>query len=633
MKTTEHKYKKLDEISHVLARPGRYIGSISQHTADTYIMNTSTKSMELSSITWCPGFIKLFDEVITNSVDFSKTTEGAHLDTIKVNIDKDSGLISVWDNGGITVTKHKEYDQYIPEMIFELRAGSNFDDTEVSHGAGQNGEGAALTNIFSTQFIVETADGINAFKQIHSNNSRNKDIPIVTKSRGQFTKISYLTEFSRFNQEVMADGDYVKLIKRVYDIVGCNPKIKMFLNDTPIHIKSFEDYIKLYTADYVFDSNDNWRVGISKSNGSFSHVSFVNSTETVIGGFHISYIADQIIVKLREYIKKKHKIDVKPSEIKNHLNLFIDCTIDKPRYSSQTKEDLITEIKSFGTSFEVNDKFIAKIIKSDIVDTILDWAMNKAEAAMRAELRKLNKDADKANPNRVPKFEDAIEQKQRERTILMLLEGDSAAKPLLAIRGSLQYGRYIGIFPLKGKPLNVSGITAKKLLENQEFQNLLIITGLKIGEKVTSTKQLRFGKIVMFTDQDLDGTHIRGLMLNNLYTFWPELFTLGMVYSYRTPLIKATCGKDVFKFYNEEDFIEWSKNTTKKYTSKWYKGLGTSTDTEFKECFEDMENNMIRYEIQDEQDIESIKLAFSKEKGQTDKRKAWLNLITPQNEG
>jgi DNA topoisomerase-2 len=248
-------------------------------------------------------------------------------------------------------------------------------------------------------------------------------------------------------------------------------------------------------------------------------------------------------------------------------------------------------------------------------------------------LRKLNKDADKANPNRVPKFEDAIEQKQRERTILMLLEGDSAAKPLLAIRGSLQYGRYIGIFPLKGKPLNVSGITAKKLLENQEFQNLLIITGLKIGEKVTSTKQLRFGKIVMFTDQDLDGTHIRGLMLNNLYTFWPELFTLGMVYSYRTPLIKATCGKDVFKFYNEEDFIEWSKNTTKKYTSKWYKGLGTSTDTEFKECFEDMENNMIRYEIQDEQDIESIKLAFSKEKGQTDKRKAWLNLITPQNEG
>jgi DNA topoisomerase-2 len=314
------KFKKLDEISHVLLRPGRYIGSINPHTAVSYTIADDKHKMISDELTWCPALLKIFDEIISNSVDYSKTDSGTHLDTIKVNVDKTTGAISVYDNGGIVVVKHPEHDQYIPEMIFELRAGSNFNDDEDSTLTGQNGEGAALTSIFSTSFIVDTADGKNKFLQTHTNNSRDKTTPIIKKSKEHYTKITFIPDYPKLNLENLSDGDFRKIEKRVYDVAGCNPQLKIYFNDKKIDIKNFEDYIKMYVDEYIYDQNDNWKVGISKSDGGFSHVSFVNSTETTIGGLHVSYIADQIIFKLREFIEKKHKIQIKPSEIKNHLN-------------------------------------------------------------------------------------------------------------------------------------------------------------------------------------------------------------------------------------------------------------------------------------------------------------------------
>src|SRR5271157_2850360 len=157
-KSVEQKFKKLSEVEHCLLRPGRYIGAITPHTEDTFVYAKPLESMRKGpgpfvekrmvkqSVTYNPGFIKLFDEIISNSVDFSKTPEGKHLDIIRVEVDRQKGEISVYDNGGIPVVKHKEYNQWVPEMIFELRAGSNFDDDDQAMLTGQNGEGAALTN-------------------------------------------------------------------------------------------------------------------------------------------------------------------------------------------------------------------------------------------------------------------------------------------------------------------------------------------------------------------------------------------------------------------------------------------------------------------------------------------------------
>lgn len=632
IKTVEEKFKKLDEISHVLLRPGRYIGSINPHTATTWVVGKKPRNPDESldlvqamvqeEITWCPALLKIFDEVISNSVDFSKTVEGKHVTTIKAEINRETGELSVYDDGGIIVKKHAEYDQYVPEMIFELRSGSNFDDDDDSVLTGQNGEGAALTSIFSKSFNVETCDGKKKFVQTHLENSRKKTEPKVTDSNKHYTKITFIPDYEKFGLQGLDEGNYQRLVKRVYDVAGCNPKLKVYLNGEQIKIKSFEDYIKLYTDEFVFEENAHWKVGVGHSGDGFCHVSFVNGTETLIGGNHINYISDQITDRLREHFKKKHKVEVKPADIRQHLMLFIDATIIKPRYSSQTKEDLITERKDFGTTFEVTDKMIAKLIKSPVIQSVLDWVQMKEDAAKRAEERKLNKDLDKANLRKITKFTDATEKEKRDQCMLFICEGDSASNAILSARTPL-----IGCYPLKGKPINVMGTDTKKLMENKEFVELLAITGLKIGKKVSDISELRFGKIVSCTDADADGQHIFGLLSALIKKFWPELLEMGIFHKFVTPIMKVQIGKTEKLFYSLPEFQKWAEdNKDKRYTVRYLKGLGSSSAKDFENYFNNMDKHLVQIQVQDASDFDIIDLVFGKESGAADKRKEWLQL-------
>lgn len=625
MQSIEQKYQKLDEISHVLLRPSRYLGSTVPHTGVSWICDDVSKiKFTKREITWCPAFLKIFDEIISNSVDFSKKPEGKHLDTIKVDFDVETGEISVYDNGGIVVVKHKEHDQYIPEMIFELRSGSNFDDSIESTVSGTHGEGSSLTRIFSKYFFVSTADGKNRFEQTHSNNGRDRTPPNVRPSTNNFTKISFIPDYDRFGMTTInSDDNYSKLVKRVIDVAACNPNLKVYLNGNRIKIGSFEDYVKMYVDEYVFDSNDDWKVAVAKSDDGFSHVSFVNGTETTTGGQHVSYVVDQIVNLLREYFKKKHKIDVKPSEIKNHLALFVSSTIVRPKFSSQTKEDMITEVRNFGTSFDITDKFINKLVKSSIIQSILDWVYAKETAQKNAELRKLNKDLDKTNLRKIVKFTDASNKNDRKNCMLAICEGDSAANAVLSARTEM-----IGCYPLKGKPINAMGATAKDLLANKEFVDLMLVTGLKIGQRVNSLNDLRFGKIVMMTDADPDGAgHIQGLLCAMLKKFWPELFSLGAVYRFTTPIAKIEVDKKELYFYSLDEFNKWvDTNKSKKFTSRYLKGLGSSTAKDFKKYFENMDKHLVQITIDDVSDLEIVDLVFGKEAGAADKRKVWLDL-------
>ena len=622
-KTVEEKFKKLDEISHVLCRPGRYLGAITPHTAETWCIDTQSNKMVRKEITWIPALLKIFDEIISNSVDFSKTPEGSHLSKIKVDIDKQTGAITVFDDGGIVVHKHAEHDQWIPELIFELRAGSNFNDEDDSTLTGQNGEGAALTTIFSTEFRVKTADGKNQFDQTHFENSRKKTEPKIRASANRFTEITFTPDYEKFGLTGLDDGNYEKIIKRIYDIAGCNPKLKVYINGSWIKIKDFEDYVSMYTADYVYEATNEWKIAIAPALDGFSHVSFVNTTETQIGGAHINYIKDQIVVKLKEHFKKKHKVDIRPSDISNHFMLFIDATINKPRYSSQTKDELITEIKAFGTTIEISDKFIRKVLTTSIVQSILDWIAAKEEADRRAKERQLNKSA-KSDPKNVEKFIDATTKNRRE-AILYLTEGDSASGGIKNARDS----KTMGLFPLRGKPINAYEIDIKKLLENEEFANILKITGLQIGVTVKSIDDLRFGTIVLMSDQDVDGFSIRGLLMAMFNRFWPELFDMGVIKVFNTPLAKVKVGKQTLVFYSMDELNSWrEKNTDKNFITKYYKGLGTSNLSEWKEYLarDSLEKNMNTIVKKSKDDDEMLKLLFSKGPGMTDKRKEWLNI-------
>ena len=572
----DKKYQKLDDISHVIARPGMYIGSIKPHTATKWVLDND--KMVQQELTYNPGFLKIFDEIITNSVDESKRT-GSKLTTVKVTI-KDN-TISIWDNGGIPVVKHTEHNEWIPEMIFSnLKSGSNFDDTEERSWAGTNGVGSTLTNIYSNEFIISTCDGKNHFYQTYKNNMRDRVDAIIKKSKSAHTEITFKPDFEKFGLDGI-DEDHFKMIqKRIYDLAACNTHLKIYFNDNLVNLNSFEDYIKLYVTEYFYETNKDktWSIAIALSENGFQQISFANSTETYDGGTHVDYIMNQIVVELREFFVKKHKVDIKPSELKSHMFLFLDSTVINPSFSSQTKEKLITEVKDFGCSFEVSKKLTQLILKSEIVNSILDWIQQKKSADDNKLQRELNK---KLSKIKVEKLIDA-KGKDRWKCSLGLFEGDSASGAFRKYRSP----ETMGAFSLKGKFINVSEITNQKLIQNTEAVNLMAAIGLKLGQQI-ELKHLRYGKILFYTDADVDGNSISALLINFFYKYWPEIFDRGMIYKVETPIVVAVPKSKKIKkilFYTQTEYNEWAdKNDLKNFEIKYKKGLAALVDDEYQD--------------------------------------------------
>jgi len=573
------KYKKLTDIEHVLLRPGMYVGSIKHRTDDISIYDEGRFKTE--SITYNPAFLKIFDEIVSNSVDEHRR-HPKKLNELNVLVNPDKGAILVKDNGGIIVDKHPEHNEWIPELIFSnLKAGSNFDDSEERLVAGTNGVGSTLTNIFSRVFRVKTCDGKKEFSQKFVDNMTDREEPEVVKakSRKGYTEIAFMPDFERFEMETIDEDHMMMLQKRVIDLAACNPKLKVTFNNEDHSFKSFEEYCKLYAEDVIYVEGDRWKIGIAPSNGSMQQVSFVNSVETSDGGTHVDYIANQIVVHLRELIKKKHKIDVRPQEIKNHMFLFVQADIVNPIFSSQTKEKLITEHKQFGSSFEFAPATIKKIAASEIVERILDWAQQKAIAEEKKELRKLNRTLDKA---KILKLIDAKARTRRQDCTLAIFEGDSASSAFRKYRNP----KTQGAFPLRGKFINVSGLSPLKVVKNKEVTSLLGAIGLKLGEEA---KNLRYGKVLIYSDADPDGDSIAGLLINFFGRYWPEMFEQEMICRVVTPIVVAKKGKQKKSFYTNEEFEDWvsDRSKIKGWEIEYKKGLAALEDEEYKEIIQD----------------------------------------------
>ena len=458
----EKKYKKLDDISHILHRSGMYVGSIKPHTSKKWIL--SGDKFIQKNITFNPAFLKIFDEIIVNSVDESKRT-GSKLNIIKVNIT--SNTISVWDNGGIDVVVHKEYNEWIPEMIFSsLKAGSNFSDDEMRTTSGLNGIGSVLTNVFSSKFTISTCDGKKSFLQTFSNNMRERDEPTIKKSKTNHTQIIYLPDYEKFGMTELDESHFKLIQKRVIDIAGCNPNLQVFFNGDIIDIKSFEDYMNLYKESSIYQTNkeNTWSFGITNSEEGFQQVSFVNSTDTYDGGTHLDFITNQIISKIRDFIKKKWKTDIKPSDIKNHIFIFLNSTIINPAFSSQTKEKLITEVKDFGFDFEISDKTMNLILKSDIISSISDWLEKKKVADDNKLTRQLNKQISNV---KVDKLIDA-KGKDRWKCSLGIYEGDCLEENTLV--RVLREGELLDV---RIKNINIGDLV---ITHNNKFQEVSALT-------------------------------------------------------------------------------------------------------------------------------------------------------------
>lgn len=613
-KKVEQIYRKLSEVEHVLLRPARYLGTTEVTQSRTYLIHND--KVVWSNEAYSPAFLKLFDEIISNSADFSKRPEGKHLNKIQVEVDRDTGLISVYDNGGIPVVKHKEYDQYIPDMIFgELRSGSNFDDEADSTSTGQNGEGSTLTNIFSKQFTVDTADGKNRFVCTYHDNMTHKDIPKVSKCSKSYTKISYIPDYERIGM-TLDDSHYAMLVRRTYEIAATNPHLTVSFNGTNIKCKSFKDFCAMFSDNAVSFGNERFQVSVFHSKEGFQHLSFINSTNVRQGGTHIDYVMNQIIGGVREHVKKKTKQDLKPSDIKNHFFLMVNATLNNPRYGEQTKENLTTPPKDYGATLEVDAKTLQKIIKSDIVSELIEWAENKQKLEELAALKKKNKDLDRGKSLRdITKYEPATS-KNRGKCVLFIAEGDSAAKPLQSARNP----EFHGIFPLKGKPMNVRERKLKDLLENEELNALMQIIGLQFGVEPLIS-ELRYKQLIISTDQDLDGFHLCGLVINMFHHLWPELVKKGFLVKMETPIVRVTQNKKEIDFMSLQEFEEWKTKQTKPFQSHYLKGLG-SNDTKYLKQYMFDEKYLIPITLEDADDVNALNIAFDKSKA--DERKAYI---------
>ena len=644
--TIEEQYQKVTQYEHILKRPDSYIGSIEFQKEKLWVYNSETEQLEFRDVKYVPGLFKIFDEILVNAADNYQNDKS--MKYIKVEIDRKNNRIKVKNGGkGIPIEIHKKYKMYVPQLIFgNLLTSSNYNDDVKKVTGGRNGYGAKLTNIYSKTFIVETADestGKKYYQKFYDNMLKFNEPIIEDYSKEDFTCITFEPDLPRFGMTELDDDIVALFEKRVFDMAGVTPKtVSVYLNGKKLKVKNFEDYIRMYLEaskeedemdpPIVYESpHERWEVGMSLSESQFQQVSFVNAISTTKGGKHVDYCVDKIIKVIMEKIAKKDKnLNIKPQHIKQHLWIFVNCLIENPVFSSQTKETLTSKKEDFGSEFEFSDTFLKNVIKTNIVERCLRYAKTREE---EKNLRKLNSGTKKtARLIGIEKLDDAnwAGTKNSSKCTLILTEGDSAKS--LAMAGIEVVGRdAFGCFPLRGKLLNVRECSTHKILKNQEIQYLMKILGIKIGETYTDVKNLRYGSILIMTDQDVDGSHIKGLIINFIHTFWPSLIKLnGFMRQFITPILKASKGKEVKSFYTIPEYEKWVKslhNNTKGWKIKYYKGLGTSSNKEAQEYFANIQRHRIDFEYKDERDDESIDMAFNKKKAE--ERKNWLMNFDP----
>ena len=638
------KYQKKSDKQHVLDNPDTYIGSIENINTNTYIFDETKNKIIEKSINYIPGLYKLFDEGIVNCrdhtirmqqlMDSNPEEKNYPVTNINITID-DDGIITLYNDGnGIDVSIHPEYNVWIPELIFgHLRTSTNYDKSEKKIVGGKNGFGFKLVLIWSTWGKIETVDHKTGQKYVQEfhDNLNVIDKPKITKCKNKpYTSVSFKPDFKRLNIDKF-DSDFKSLmLRRIYDIAAITDKsIKVKYNSKVLEIKSFINYIDLYignkseTERVYEEPNERWEYAVCIApNEEFTQISFVNGIFTSKGGKHVDYISNQIVRKITAYIKNKKHIDVKPASIREQLMIFINCTIENPAFDSQTKDYLNSAVSNFGSFCEVSDKFIEKLAKMGVMSTACSITeVKENKAAKKTDGSKVK------NIRNIPKLVDAnfAGTSKSCDCIIILCEGDSAKSGIISGL-SREDRNFIGVYPMKGKMFNIRGENISKISDNKEINEIKQIIGLEHGKKYTKDSikhKLRYGKILFMTDQDLDGSHIKGLGINMIDSEWKSLIEIPEFIGYmNTPILKATKGPNVIEFYNNGEFEEWkNKNDVSKWNIKYYKGLGTSTSKEFKEYFQ--KKKIVNFESTTKCG-DLIDMVFNKKRAND--RKDWLSI-------
>lgn len=642
----EEKYQYLEHREHIYKLPDTYIGSVESISQDIFVLNEDSQKMQLRTISYVPGFFKIFDEVLVNATDHRQ--RDSTVKNIKVSFERGFSPISIMNDGnGIDICMHPTKEVYIPEMLFaHLLTSTNYNQNEKRTTGGRNGYGVKVTGIFSEYLIIETVDSVRNLKytQKLKDNNRVIELPKIQKFSGKpYTKITFFPDYKKFGlNEGITDDVFSLLERRVLDTTAVTPSdLTVTLNGTKLKMKSLEKYVNLWfdSTKVFFIEAPRWKLGLGLSpNREYFQTSWVNGIWTIKGGRHVDHVLTQVVDKIKTILgksaKTKNKV-FKTNQIRDNLWIFLDCTIDNPAFTSQTKEELSTKPSQFGSVFSIDTCVLEKFVnyKSSDGDCFMERMLEKDREILDKQMKRT--DGTKKNIIKgIPKLEDAFlaGTKNSMKCTLILTEGDSAKSSVISGLSAFgpKFRDTFGIFPLRGKFINPRDMSSEKVSQNEEVKNIKTILGLQQGKVYTSDniKELRYGSVAITTDQDSDGSHIKGLLLNFLHFYWPSLLKIdGFIKTYITPIVKGFNGNQTVSFYTLKDYEQFKNDpsTSNRWIYKYYKGLGTSTSKEFKEYFLKLKDITVNYEY--DTDVDLV-MAFSKTSA--DRRKEWLQSYDPK---
>lgn len=578
--TKKEDFKILTPREHVRFRTGMYVGSSSVEEVDRFMMG------KWKTVRYVPALMKMIDEIIDNSVDEAIRTKFKFANKISVTVDGNE--VTVEDNGR-GIPQDKIFDSVTQTEILrpvaawtKVNAGTSFDSERVT--IGTNGVGSAATNFLSEKFIGRTWSGGNLVEVRCSEGGLHVHTKESSKI-GNGTKVQFVPDFSIFAVDSLSEFDTIHLIEdRLVSLQMSFPEIKFWFNGARIHTNEMKKYADLFFEENtpaLIEKSDNLNFFIGPSEDGYRSNSYVNGVNTRLGGVYSDFLVNSVVDVLFDLVKKKHKIEVVKSTIKNGLT-FVSFIRDfkNPKFDSQTKERLtnsITEVKEHYASCSVHDAtWIAKKIMNtpEIIEPIIAAQLAKKLAQDKRDALAAQKKLKKV---KVAKHIAA----NSDQATLALIEGDSAAGFLLKVRDPNK----IGAYPLRGVVMNTWEMKPVDVLKNKELSELVAILGIDVNDP-NSIDNMQYKNIATLTDADHDGGKIAILIIGFLYKFWPRLFEEGRVQMIRSPIMISSKGSDTKWFYTYEEAHKF-KETSKGYIHRYIKGLGSLNENEYDRIIND----------------------------------------------
>uniref|UniRef100_A0A6C0EMJ0 DNA topoisomerase (ATP-hydrolyzing) n=1 Tax=viral metagenome TaxID=1070528 RepID=A0A6C0EMJ0_9ZZZZ len=639
MPKAKQRYTRMDPVEHVLKRPDTYVGSVRSRRIEEFVVADEEYHISKQRIEISPAILRIFVEPLSNMIDnWARSKKGKNKVTeMRVTLDSDTGETSFWNNGNvIPIEMHEEEKCYNHSLIFgNLLTGENYDDDEEREDiSGRNGIGIKACNVFSSMFMVEGVDPKKKkyLKQVWTKNMTETSKPMVTKTdeKQGYTKVTYVPDFSRFGLESYTD-DIVSLYKRYLVDAAMITKVPFFFNDELIPVENLEDYAKLYSSierEMLHIKTKNCEVLVMESN-EFEVISFANGVYTPLGGTHVESWVEGLFRPLVQKLNKPKKPQLNIKDVKQFFRLFVVATVVNPEFNTQSKEKL----EAPTLTAEVKKTHISAICKWPVMERLEDIIRNKELAVLKKVERKRKyvkvEGLESANNEGGPLSHECT---------LILVEGLGAKA--YAVEGISKgvFGKkgrdWNGILPLRGKILNTRNAATKTIASNAVIGNIIKALGVKTDVDYTidaEYKKLRYGKVLIITDQDYDGLHISGLIQNMFHSLYPSLLCREQPFcvAMNTLIVRVYLSPTKSRlFYDENEYRRFVVAYNKKYpgkkiNKKYYKGLGSNNEDDIEESFG---RKLVEFKM-DDKTFETMTKAFHKKHAEG--RRQWLANYDP----